>query len=89
MAKEASRVYSLVDIGASPGGVDALWTAFRTLEESAALARRLAHRAEDSNSPLSANQFIVRAADYETRAQTVRAVLDRLSGLTEPGGADE
>jgi two-component system chemotaxis response regulator CheB len=68
---------------------EALWTAFRTLEESAALARRLAHRAEDTNSAYSANHFIVRAADYETRAQTVRAVLDNLSGLTEPGGADK
>jgi two-component system chemotaxis response regulator CheB len=53
----------------------ALWTAVRALEESAALARRLAHRAQAGNRPRSAEQFAARADEDEQRADLVRQAL--------------
>jgi len=54
---------------------EALWTALRSLEESAALARRLAYRAGQANSPRVANQFENRALNYERQAATVRSLI--------------
>jgi len=54
---------------------EALWTALRSLEESAALARRLANRAGENNSPRVAEQFEKRALNYERQAATVRQLI--------------
>jgi two-component system chemotaxis response regulator CheB len=53
----------------------ALWTAVRALEESASLARRLAHRARTGKRPRSADQFEARADEDEQRADLVRQAL--------------
>jgi two-component system chemotaxis response regulator CheB len=53
----------------------ALWTAIRALEESASLARRMAHRALSENNPLAAAQFDERAASQALRAAAVRQLL--------------
>jgi two-component system chemotaxis response regulator CheB len=53
----------------------ALWTAIRGLEESASLARRMAHRARSENNPLTAAQFDERAAAQALRAAAVRQLL--------------
>jgi two-component system chemotaxis response regulator CheB len=66
---------------------EALWTALRSLEESAALARRLAHRAQSADTPLSAQQFEARANDYEERAAVVRNVLHSFDRPPVPGQA--
>jgi two-component system, chemotaxis family, protein-glutamate methylesterase/glutaminase len=58
----------------------ALWTAYRTLEERAALCRKLAGRASQRQHRHSARHFERQAADAEHRAQ-------RLRGLLHPGTA--
>src|SRR5258708_21803984 len=54
---------------------EALWTALRSLEESAALSRRLANRVGAANSPRGAHQFVDRAQEYERQAATVRGLI--------------
>ena len=54
---------------------EALWTAMRALEESAAMAERLQGRAEDRGHALAAARFAEQAADAHERAQTIRTVL--------------
>jgi two-component system, chemotaxis family, protein-glutamate methylesterase/glutaminase len=53
----------------------ALWTAVRALEESAALARRLANRARTLRNIKTAEQFEARAVEDEQRADLVRQAL--------------
>lgn len=53
----------------------ALWTAFRSLEEHAALARRLAARAHDRGHAKSAATFTEQAMDAEHHASVIGAVL--------------
>jgi two-component system chemotaxis response regulator CheB len=56
---------------------EALWTAFRALEESAALARRLSERMQTRGYELPAQRFEEQARDAERRAALVRQVLLR------------
>lgn len=53
----------------------AMWTALRTLEESAALSRRLETRSRHGGHVLSAENFSRRAAEAEERAATIRRAL--------------
>ncbi len=54
---------------------DALWTALRALEESAALAERLSERAGGRGHGLAADRFAQQAADAHQRAATIRQAL--------------
>ena len=63
---------------------EALWTAVRSLEESASLARRLASRARSNNSERSAEHFELRAREDEQRADLVRQALSLR--ITPPSG---
>jgi two-component system chemotaxis response regulator CheB len=62
----------------------ALWTAIRALEESASLARRMAHRARSENNPLTAAQFDERAASQALRAAAVRQLLVKGTYALQP-----
>jgi two-component system chemotaxis response regulator CheB len=53
----------------------ALWTALRSLEESAAFQHRLAQRARDANLTAMARAHDARAAEAKARAATIQAVL--------------
>ncbi|HXD48327.1 MAG TPA: chemotaxis protein CheB [Gemmatimonadaceae bacterium] len=61
---------------------DALWTALRALEESAALARQIAARQRARAAERVAERFEAQAAATEERAAVIRAVLE--GELTEP-----
>jgi two-component system chemotaxis response regulator CheB len=70
----------------------AVWTAYRALEERAALCRRLADRARVRNAGISAEHFRVEADDVARQASVLRALL--LSGsdsaeLKESEGSEE
>ncbi len=54
---------------------DALWMALRALEESASLARRLAHEAQQAQRPHSAAQFHDKANERERHAAQIRDLL--------------
>jgi two-component system chemotaxis response regulator CheB len=56
----------------------AVWTAYRALEERAALCRRLADRAQVRHAGISAQHFRVEADDVARQASVLRALL--LSG---------
>ena len=62
----------------------ALWTALRSLEEHAALSRRLAARASGRGHSHSASAFTEQAMDAEHHASTIRHVLT--SGLQSHAG---
>jgi two-component system, chemotaxis family, protein-glutamate methylesterase/glutaminase len=62
----------------------ALWTALRSLEEHAALSRRLAVRANTRGHSHSASAFTEQAMDAEHHASTIRNVLS--SGLSGQAG---
>ena len=71
----------------------ALSNALRALEESAALGRRLAHRAHERGSPKTAELFEARAREDEQRADLVRQALamttappESLVGALDSGG---
>lgn len=72
----------------------ALWAAVRTLEESAALARRMANRARQRNNRRTAEHFEARAQEDAQRADLVRQALtltttpddDPLAALDAGGG---
>jgi two-component system chemotaxis response regulator CheB len=53
----------------------AVWTAYRALEERAALCRRIAARAKERHAAITAEHFRVEAADVARQAETLRAVL--------------
>ena len=55
---------------------EALWTAVRSLEESAGLARRMATRARQANNRITTEHFEARAREDEARADLVRQALD-------------
>ncbi|HUQ82783.1 MAG TPA: chemotaxis protein CheB [Gemmatimonadaceae bacterium] len=59
----------------SDGIEAALWIALRSLEESAALHRRLHERAAGRGQALTAGQFLSRAIGFESRARIIRDVL--------------
>ena len=56
---------------------DAFWIALRALEESAALARRMADRAKQYNRPHSVIQFTEQAETAEYNAHIIRDVLEK------------
>jgi two-component system chemotaxis response regulator CheB len=62
----------------------ALWTALRSLEEHAALSRRLATRAAARGHSHSASAFTEQAMDAEHHASTIRNVLS--TGLNSQAG---
>jgi two-component system chemotaxis response regulator CheB len=62
---------------------EALWTAIRSLEESASLARRLAYRARQGNNLKSARHFDARAQEDEERADLVRRALAGSEAMAE------
>lgn len=53
----------------------ALWTAYRALEERAALFRRLADRAQGRQAQISAGHFRTQAAEVNRQAELLRALL--------------
>jgi hypothetical protein len=55
----------------------ALWAATRSLEESAALSRKLAKRARDRNQSAAAPPFEERARSKEEHANVLREVLKK------------
>jgi two-component system, chemotaxis family, protein-glutamate methylesterase/glutaminase len=65
----------------------ALWTAYRTLEERAALCRKLAGGATKRQHRHSARHFERQAADAEHRAQRLRGLLH--PGTSAPGPSEE
>jgi two-component system chemotaxis response regulator CheB len=56
---------------------DAFWIALRALEESAALARRMAKRAKEREWPHSEVQYTEQAAQAEKNARIIRDVLEK------------
>ena len=62
---------------------DAFWVALRALEESAALARRMAERARHSDRQLMAQRYDEQARDADQRAEIVRSVLLNTSMRTD------
>ncbi len=70
---------------------EALWTALRALEESAAMAERLQSRAAERGHTLSATQFGNQAQDARNRARIVHDVLQGGQIIAQSGadnGAD-
>lgn len=66
-------------------GVEAaLWSAMRALEEKAALARRMAVRAQEQNRFQSWEQFIKQAEEAENHAAVLRKVIDQQRQADEP-----
>ncbi len=61
---------------------DAFWVALRALEESAALARRMAERARERGQMSTVEQFEGRAKDAGERAEVIRRVLQK--GIFDP-----
>ena len=76
-------------LAAQTDSVDrALWAALRSLEERAALTRKLAARARDRNHGRVADAFDDRASAAETHAAVVREVLNhRMLGHSTPESA--
>jgi two-component system chemotaxis response regulator CheB len=62
---------------------EALWTAFRALEERAGLARRLAEKMRETGFVAIAHRHEAQARDAEKHAQTIREVL--MQGAAELG----
>jgi two-component system chemotaxis response regulator CheB len=56
----------------------ALWSAYRTLEEHAAIARRLAEAANRAGHPRSASAYFERAVDCEHHAAVIRRTVERM-----------
>jgi two-component system chemotaxis response regulator CheB len=65
----------------------ALFTALRTLEERAALYRRMAERYRTYGSSRTAERFSLRAESAVQHAYTLREVIDQFEGVTEEEGA--
>jgi two-component system chemotaxis response regulator CheB len=66
---------------------EALWTAYRALQESAALARKMAQRAAAHERDLTAMRFEQQAAELDARAAVIGGVLD--SGTPRTAGDPE
>ena len=64
----------------------ALWSAFRTLHENAALSRRLAARARDNNHGLAVKKFEAKSQRAEEQAELIRDLL--LSAKIKSEGTD-
>jgi two-component system chemotaxis response regulator CheB len=61
----------------------ALWTAYRALEERAALCRRLADRARLRHADITAQHFRADAAEVARQAEMLRTVLSSRDRLSE------
>ena len=70
---------------------DALWTALRALEESAALADRLSERSGERGHGLAADRFAQQAVDARDRAAVIRQALlgGQIVAESGPPGAEE
>ena len=70
---------------------DALWTALRALEESAALAERLSERAGGRGHGLAADRFAQQAADAHQRSTIIREALlgGQIIAESGPPGMEE
>lgn len=77
-------------LAAQTDSVDrALWAALRSLEERAALNRKMANRASDRNQPSAAKSFADRARVAEEHSTVVRGLLeDRTSRQIVPDHTD-
>ena len=64
---------------------EALWSALRALEESAALAKRLQSRAEEREHTLAAARFAEQADDAHQRAELIRTVLSGGQVIAQSG----
>ncbi len=67
---------------------EALWTALRALEESAAMAERLQSRAAERGHTLSARQFGNQAEDARHRARVIHDVLQDGQVIAASGGKE-
>lgn len=65
----------------------ALWMAVRTIEERAALSRRLEAHAKEQNRPKSAEQFAKRAAEAEQNVDLVRQIILRQQEMRLQGNS--
>jgi two-component system, chemotaxis family, protein-glutamate methylesterase/glutaminase len=65
----------------------ALWTAYRALEERAALCRRLADRAKLRHADITSQHFRADAAEVARQAAVLRALLWSRDHRDEPGAA--
>ena len=65
---------------------EALWTALRALEESAAMAERLQSRSAERGHSLSAQQFGSQAQDARRRARVIHDVLQGGQVIAQSGG---
>jgi two-component system chemotaxis response regulator CheB len=65
----------------------ALWTALRTLEERAALYRRMAARHRESGNTRTAQRFLLRAESTVQHALVVRELIEEFEGSREEEGA--
>jgi two-component system chemotaxis response regulator CheB len=61
----------------------ALWTALRTLEESASLSRRMAERANREHMTLSASRFMEKAVEAEEHAANISRILRTNQAIEE------
>jgi two-component system, chemotaxis family, protein-glutamate methylesterase/glutaminase len=62
---------------------EALWIAFRALEEKSSLAHRMSKRMQERNQNLSAKRLEQEAIDAEARAEVIRNVLLQNAGAEE------
>lgn len=72
------HIYSADSLAAEQADAieSALWTAARTLEERASLARRLAQQAWDDNRPRSADQFMQMADEAVRHVEIIRQIIE-------------
>jgi two-component system, chemotaxis family, protein-glutamate methylesterase/glutaminase len=68
---------------------NALWSAFRALEENASLARRLAEGARKKGRTNSARIFEQRAESAEQQAEVIRQILISVKPNAVPGKEKE
>jgi two-component system, chemotaxis family, protein-glutamate methylesterase/glutaminase len=67
-----------IEAGLADSLESALWTALRSVEESASLSRRLAHRARLANNERSAEHFDQRAQHSQRQAHVIRQAITSL-----------
>jgi two-component system chemotaxis response regulator CheB len=67
---------------------DALWTALRSLQEKAALSRRMAGAATSRGYEPTAERYLEAAGEAETAGKTIRQLIDRLGDLNIDGPED-
>jgi two-component system chemotaxis response regulator CheB len=85
------HAFSLNSLAARHGdAVDrALWTAYRALEERAAMSRRVARRLTDRERHDSAARFEAQAVESMRQAEVLKRVLDEVEATPDAGAAEE